>query len=73
MSVECDAALLRQAFGAASSYRHAVDVGEKVEDDPFAVGRNIHRHPGAFGSVEGDIASGAAWERGVPLFFGLVL
>ena len=72
MSVERDAALLREAFGVAARYGHAVDVREQVEDDPFAVGRNVDRHPGAFGSVEGDLARGAASERGVPLFFGFV-
>ncbi len=72
VGVECYAALLREAFGVAACYRHAVDVREKVEDDPFAVGRNVNGHPGAFGSVEGDVARRATCERGVPLFFGLV-
>jgi hypothetical protein len=72
MGVESDAALLREALGVAAGDRHAIDVREKIEDDPLAVGRNIDGHPGAFGSVEGDLAGGATGERGVPFFFGLV-
>src|SRR5579872_903388 len=72
MSVERDAALLRKTFGVASGYGHAIDVREKIEDDPFAVGRYVHGHPGALGGVERDVAGGAAGECGVPLFFCLV-
>ena len=77
MRVECDAAGLRETFGFSASDGHAIDVCEKIEDDPFAVGRNVDGHLSAFGGVEIDVARFAVGERSIPfrggLFFFLAL
>ena len=50
----------------------AVDVAQKVEDDPATVRRDVHRHPGALVGREVDLAGLAAGEGDIPVGVGVL-
>jgi hypothetical protein len=66
LEVQRQARVLREALGASTGGRHAIDVAEQIEDDPATVGRDVHRHPRALRGLERDVAGRAACQRRIP-------